>query len=233
MTQAQGFPNGDLLWTPEQLKARLDDENLALLDARTTGEVMGGIIPGAQHLDVYGVGLTHTRGDVFGEFINLMRSLLAMRGAGNDATVVIYEQNSGMKAARVFWLLEYMGHTDVHVLDGGMRAWQAAGYETVTEMRKVRGRSLKVSPRPELFIGADELNGRLGEGDLQPLDTRSDEEWLGTNTRGGPRGGTIPGAVHLEWVNYLDEQGRFKPAAELAALFERNGVTRDKAIVPF
>ena len=65
------------------------------------------------------------------------------------------------------------------------------------------------------------------------LDTRADDEWLGTNTRGGPRGGTIPGAVHLEWTQYLDEAGKFKSPRDLAALFEAAGVVRDKAIVPF
>ena len=229
----EDFPNRDLIWTPEDLHARLGDENLAILDVRPTHEVMGGIIPGAAHLDLYGVGLTHTRPGYFEEFINLMRSQFALRGVGTERTVVVYEETTGNRVARAFWLLEYIGHKDVHVLDGGMAAWRAAGYETASEMRAPRPKSLKLVARPDIFMSADDLNARLGDPNMVVLDTRADDEWLGTNTRGGPRGGTIPGAVHLEWTQYLDEGGKFKSPRELAALFEAAGVVRDKAIVPF
>ena len=229
----EDFPNRDLIWTPEDLHARLGDENLAILDVRPTHEVMGGIIPGAAHLDLYGVGLTHTRPGYFEEFINLMRSQFALRGVGTERTVVVYEETTGNRVARAFWLLEYIGHKDVHVLDGGMAAWRAAGYETTTEMHAPRPKSLKLVAWPEIFMSADDLNARLGDPNMVVLDTRADDEWLGTNTRGGPRGGTIPGAVHLEWTQYLDEAGKFKSPRELAALFESAGVVRDKAIVPF
>ena len=229
----EDFRNPDLIWTPENLHARLGDENLAILDVRPTHEVMRGIIPGAAHFDLYGVGLTHTRPGYFEEFINLMRSQFALRGAGGERTVVVYEEITGNRVARAFWLLEYIGHKDVHVLDGGMAAWRAAGYETTTEMRAPRPKSLKLVAQPEIFMSADDLNARLGDPNTVVLDTRADDEWLGTNTRGGPRGGTIPGAVHLEWTQYLDEAGKFKSPRELAALFEAAGVVRDKAIVPF
>ncbi len=227
------FPNAHLIWTPAQLKERLGDENLAILDLRPTHEVMGGIIPGATHLDIYGLGLSHTRPGYFEEFANLMRSQLALRGAGAKRTVVVYEETTGVRAARAFWLLDYLGHPDFHLLDGGIKAWRAAGYETTTEMEPPRAKSLRAEPRPQIFIGADDLNARLGQPGLVVLDTRADDEWLGENTRGGPRGGTIPGAIHLEWSKSLDEDGKFKPPDELAALFEGAGVTRDKAIVPF
>jgi len=233
MSDTQGFPNGHLLWTAQQLHDRLGDENLVILDVRSTHQVVKGFIPGAAHLDVYGIGLTSTAGPLFEEFIHLLRSQLGMRGVGMDKTVLVYEERSGMRAARVFWLLEYMGHTDVHVLDGGIAAWEEAGYQTTLEMKAPRPHSLPITPQARLFISADDLAAKVRTGAVLPLDTRTDDEHYGRNTRGGPRGGTIPGAVHLEWTEYLDEAGRFKPAAELAQLFESNGVTRDKAIVPF
>jgi thiosulfate/3-mercaptopyruvate sulfurtransferase len=231
---AAGFPNAHLLWSPAQLHARLGDERLALLDVRPSHEVMTGIIPGAAHLDLYGVGLTRTTPELFEEWVHLMRSLLGLRGVGMDKTVVLYEEHqTGIRAARAFWLLEYFGHGDVHVLDGGIRAWREDGYETTQEMAAPRPARLPIAPQAERFVSADDLHALLGQPDLLPLDTRTDDEHYGRNTRGGPRGGTIPGAVHLEWTNTLDERGRMKPAAELAALFERHGVTRDKRIVPF
>lgn len=233
MSDPSSFHNGNLMWSPQQLKERLGDENLAILDCRPTHEVMTGIIPGAAHIDLYGVGLTQTRPGYFEEFINLMRSQFGLRGAGTDKTVVIYDDSSGNRMARAFWLFEYIGHQDVHFLDGGMKSWRATGYEVASEMTPPKPKLLKLNPRPEIFINADDLNTKLGNPELVLLDTRSDKEWSGENKRGGPRGGTIPGAVHLEWRNLLDQEGCFKSAQELTTLFESVGVLRDKAIVPF
>lgn len=223
------------LWTPEHLHARLGDEALAVLDVRPTHQVMEGVIPGAAHLDIYGLGVTRTTPELFEEWITLMRSLLAMRGVSPERTVVVYEHDqTGIRAARAFWLLEYLGHGDVHVLDGGLAAWTAAGHATTREMAPPPRGSLRDAPvRPELFVSADDLNGRLGQDDLAVLDTRSDDEHYGRNTRGGPRGGTIPGAVHLEYTRYLDDSGRMKGPTELLSIFEKSGITRDKAVVPF
>jgi thiosulfate/3-mercaptopyruvate sulfurtransferase len=234
MAAENGFPNGHLLWSAKQLHERLGDERLALLDVRPSHEIMAGIIPGAAHLDLYGLGLTRTTPELFEEWVHLMRSLLGLRGISMERTVAIYEEHqTGIRAGRAFWLLEYFGHTDVHVLDGGMLAWREAGYPVTQEMTPPKPARLPIEPQAERFISADDLRGLLGQDDVLPLDTRSDDEYFGRNKRGGPRGGTVPGSVHLEWLHYLDEQGRMKPAAELQALFERNGVTRDKRIVPF
>lgn len=228
------FPNAPLLWSPQQLHERLGEEGLVVLDVRPSHEILPGIVPGAAHLDLYGLGLTKTTPELFEEWIHLMRSLLGLRGVGMDKTVVIYEEHqTGIRACRAFWLLEYFGHTDVHVLDGGIRAWIEAGLPTTTEMAAPRPSRLRIEPQAERFISADELADLLGQPDVQVLDTRTDDEHFGRNKRGGPRGGTLPGAVHLEWVHYLDDQGRMKAPAELLALFERNGVLRDKRIVPF
>lgn len=230
--RTEPFPNGDLLWTPAQLKARLGDSKLALIDLRSTHDVMGGVIPGAAHFDLYGIGLTRTSPQLLDEFINLMRSLMALRGVGMDKTVVFYEKTTGNRVARAFWLLEYFGHQDVHVLDGGIDGWRAAGYETTTQMAEPHPSSLKIKPRPELFIGADELNARIAKGDIVPLDTRSDDEYYARHKRSA-RAGAIPGAVHLEWLTYLDEAGRFKPPSQLGAMFRDAGITPDKAIAPY
>ncbi len=227
------YDNPDLLWSAEQLKAQLDNPNLTLLDVRSTHEVMQGIVKGAAHFDVYGVGLEKTTQEVWPAFINMIRSLLALRGCSPKRSLCIYEQNqTGLKAARAFWLLEYMGCEDVHVLDGGIKAWQEAGYETVRDMTPPKPQSFAMSLKEAAFIDADALNAALAE-DICVLDTRSDDEYYGRNKRGGPRGGTIPGAVHLEWLQYLDEKGKMKPASALSALFEKNGIVKNKKIVPF
>ncbi|HEX7928595.1 MAG TPA: rhodanese-like domain-containing protein, partial [bacterium] len=73
--RTEAFPNAGLLWTPAQLKARLGDPKLALIDLRGSHAIMSGVIPGAAHFDLYGIGLTQTTPQLFDEFTNLMRSL--------------------------------------------------------------------------------------------------------------------------------------------------------------
>jgi thiosulfate/3-mercaptopyruvate sulfurtransferase len=233
MTTQQSFPNGQLIFTPEQLHAKLGDEKLTILDVRPTHElIQHGWVPGAAHFDLYGIGITQTTPQLFDEWITMMRSLAALRGVAMDRTVVIYEETSGMRAARLFWVLEYLGHQDVHILDGGFGAWRKAGLPISREMPEPKARSFKPQPRPDLFISADELNRRLHEPGLQILDTRSDDEYYSRRVRAA-RGGAIPGAVHREWKQYLDESGRFKPYPELMALFTSCGIKPEHAVVPY
>lgn len=230
--RSEAFPNAHLLWSPAQLKARLGDPKLAVVDLRPSHELLAGVIPGAAHFDLYGIGLTSTQGPLLDEFLNLMRSLLGLRGVGHEKTVVFYEKDTGIRVARAFWLLEYFGHADVHVLDGGIQAWVAAGYPLAREMSEPHPASFKIKAQKHLFIGADELRQKIEAGEIVPLDTRTDEEYFGINKRAA-RAGAIPKAVHLEWTRYLDAHGRFKPPAELEALFNSAGITKDKAIAPY
>lgn len=228
----KGYANPSLLMSVQDLHARLGDANLCIVDARPSHLFAAGHIPGAVHLDLYGISLNNTSDEAFSAFMWMFQYLLSSRGIGSEKTVVWYEDNSGMRAARGFWVCEYFGHTDVHVLDGGLDAWQAAGYEVTTECVVPERSELVGDPVPERFIGADALNGLLGRDDVMPLDTRSDGEYYGTNVRAA-RGGAIPGAVHVEYVNNLADDGTFKSADELLAMYEALGVTPEKEIVPY
>ena len=233
MSDPQTFPNGRLLFTPDRLQARLGDERLTILDVRPTHElVAAGWIPGAAHFDLYGIGITRTGPPLFEEWIGMMRSLAALRGVSMDQTVVIYEETSGNRAARLLWVLEYLGHDDVHLLDGGFGAWRRAGLPVSRDMHEPKARSFKAKPRPELFISADGLNARLHEPGLCILDARTEDEYYARQVRAA-RGGAIPGAVHLEWKDLLDETGSYKPPLELQALFAARGITPDKSVVPY
>src|SRR4030095_4682196 len=111
--------------------------------------------------------------------------------------------------ARGFWLLEYLGHDDVHVLDGGFHAWQAACYPVTKEPQRVQGVQVSSHTRGQLIISADDLHGLLSAEDVAVLDSRTDGEYTGRQVRAA-RGGTIPGAIHIEWTQNLDEHGAFK-----------------------
>lgn len=226
------YSNPELLWTPEQLHSRLDDPNLVIIDVRAAATYAQGWIPGAVHFDLYGISLNDTSPRPLAAFMWMIEHLFEQRGVNLEKTVVFYEGISGMRAARGFWFLEYLGHTDVHVLDGGLQAWQAAGYPVTTEAPRVREVRFAPRLRASLIISADDLHSLRDSRDLAVLDTRTDDEYLAKNIRAA-RGGTIPGAVHIEWVHNLDDNGAFKSAAELQAMYTAAGVGPDKTVVPF
>ena len=228
----KGYTNPELLWTPEQLANRLDDPNLVLIDVRAAATYAQGWIPGAVHFDLFGISLNDTSPKPLAAFMWMVQHLFEQRGVNLDQTVVFYEAIAGMRAARGFWFLEYFGHTDVHVLDGGLNAWQAAGYPVTTEAPRVREVQFQPCVQESLLINADDLHGLLGSRDLALLDTRTDDEYLAKNMRAA-RGGTIPGSVHIEWVHNLDADGAFKPAEALRALYAAAGIGPDKTVVAF
>lgn len=227
-----GYANPALLMSVQDLHARLGEENLCVVDARPSHLFAAGHIPGSVHLDLYGISLNNTSDESFDSFMWMFQYLLSSRGIGSEKTVVWYEDNSGMRAARGFWVCEYFGHLDVHVLDGGLTAWQSAGYEVTTECVVPERSELFGDPMRERSVSADMLHGMLSRDDVVPLDTRSAGEHYGTNVRAA-RGGAIPGAVHVEYVNNLAEDGTFKSANELRAMYEALGVTPEKEIVPY
>lgn len=229
----KGYDNPDLLWSPQHLFSRLQDHALRIIDVRSTHTlVQEGWIPGAIHFDLYGVSLNDTAPQPLQAFMWMIEHLLESRGINLDTPVVFYEDIAGMRAARGLWFLEYLGHDDVHVLDGGFNAWKAAGLPISRELRAPRTTTFQSRPRPALHWSADDLYAHLRDADLAIIDTRSSDEYLGKNVRAA-RGGTIPGAIHLEWTQNLDALGAFKPGPELRAMYEAKGITRDKTCAPF
>lgn len=228
----EGYANPDLLWSAEQLYRRLGDPNLVIIDVRPSAAYAQGWIPGAVHFDLFGLSLNDTSPKPLAAFMWMIQHLFEQRGVSLDKTVVFYEDIAAVRAARGFWFLEYFGHTDVHVLDGGLKAWRAAGYPVTTEAPRVREAHFEPRVQAPLHISADDLHALLGSSDLALLDTRTDDEYLGKSVRAA-RGGTIPGSVHLEWVNNLNADGTFKSAAALRAMYAAAGITTDKTVVAF
>ena len=228
----RGYTNPHLLWSPEELNARLGDPKLSVLDVRLTADYVRGHVPGAGHLDLYGISLCDTRPEPLQAFCWMVAYMMGNRGVDSEKAVVFYQENSGWRAARGFWFLEYFGHEDVHILDGGFDAWRGAGFPVSQEPVDVSRTSFETRTIPSKVATAKDILDRLDNENVKILDTRSDDEYTGKLVRAA-RGGAIPHAVHLEWTNNLDSSGRYKPASELRAMYEEQGITPDKEIIPY
>ena len=137
-------------------------------------------------------------------------------GIGPQTQVVIYDDAQGMIAGRLWWLLRWLGHEQVAVLDGGFQAWQAAGGALTTELPLLRPTTFTAKVR-DTMVDADYVQAFLQTSRMHLVDARSPDRFRGENETIDPVGGHIPGAVNRFFRENLRADGRFKPAAELRA----------------
>jgi thiosulfate/3-mercaptopyruvate sulfurtransferase len=141
-------------------------------------------------------------------------------GIGNDTQVVAYDDANGSIAARLWWMLRWMGHDAVAVLDGGFKAWTTAGgalQSGVVESAGTPPGTRRFTPRIEAdsVVSTAELERALRDPQAVLVDARAQERYAGTVEPIDPVAGHIPGAVNHPFTANLDAEGRFLPAAEL------------------
>jgi thiosulfate/3-mercaptopyruvate sulfurtransferase len=221
-----------LLTTPAELRKKLASPDLCLVDVRPAEQFAQGHIPGAVHFDLFGLSLVDTREAPLRAFMHMIHHMLELRGVSEAKEVVFYEANSGMRAARGLWFLEYFGHPKARMLDGGIDAWKAAGGPITTEPVAPKAATFKTTERREVLATVDDVLQSLNKKEFSILDTRSGGEYLGTQVRAA-RGGAIPGAIHVEWTDNLDASGKFKSDVELKAMYGKAGITPEKEVIAY
>jgi thiosulfate/3-mercaptopyruvate sulfurtransferase len=225
------YTNPQLLWSVDELKSRLNDPKLVLLDLRPPEAYANGHIPGSRSFDIFGISLIDTKPEPLKAFLWIIEHLIQAKGINQDSTVVVYDDIAGMRSARLFWFLEYFGHSDVHMLNGGHNAWAAAGLPLTNKAEIPKAGNFKMHPRRELLATVDDVLANIRSSSAVIVDTRTDGEYTGKVVRSA-RGGAIPGAVHLEWTNNLDEKGFFKSADQLKEMYLACGIGPEKDVIP-
>lgn len=221
------------LITVEQLKAKLDDPALVILDASVPPVVPGfeainregplQLIPGSRRFDYDkqickpDSSLPHMMPEA-GQFQAQVRAL----GVNQDSFIVVYDDCGIYASPRAWWMFRAMGHDKVVVLDGGLPAWIAAGMQTTDSYGSdVAAGDFEAHEQAGLFCDAAEVLKALDDSDSKILDARSAGRFKGTEPepRPGLRSGHMPGAGNLPCRNVLD--GQFlKSPQELQTLFQ-------------
>jgi len=164
-------------------------------------------------------------------FVARLRAL----GVNQDSTIVAYDAQGAMFAARLWWLSRWIGHAGVRVLDGGKSAWIAAGLplEQGARDEPEGGGDLVRQPSLAPTVDAGGLLRNLASPALLVVDARAPDRFRGENETLDPVGGHIPGAVNRFFKDNLDTEGRFKPAATLRSEFGQvlGGKTPDEVVM--
>lgn len=145
--------------------------------------------------------------------------LLRNRGVNGTSQVVAYDDAGGMFAARLWWMLRWLGHGAVAVLDGGWKAWLAGGHAASTGRPVPEPGNFTARPRQGMSLDCAGVLASLRDPRQFILDARAEDRYRGENETLDPVGGHIPGAANRFFRRNLDADGRFRPAAELRQEF--------------
>ncbi len=220
------------LVAPATLRAHLDDPAWAVVDCRfsldDTGRGRGAYleahVPGAlyAHLDddLSGPVRPGTTGRHPLPAVDAFAATLSRWGIDAAVQVVAYDDAGGGIAARLWWVLRWMGHGAVAVLDGGFPAWQRAGYPVRGGAETRPPRRFVPHPRPDLVADVEEVEARRADPAFRLVDARAAERYRGEVEPIDPVAGHIPGAVSAPWAENLDAAGCFLPPEALRARFE-------------
>ena len=191
-------------------------------------------IPGARFFDIDDVADTDSSLPHMLPAPEKFSSRVRRMGLGDGHRVICYDQNGFLASARVWWMFRVMGHADVAVLDGGFEAWRAAGggIEDLPP-HYMADRHFTVRPRRDLVRDLDQMKQTVDAGSAQIVDARSAGRFNGTapEPRPGLRGGHMPGSLNVPYGEVLAPDGRFKPEADIRAVFEKAGVDLSKPII--
>ncbi|MBI4286718.1 MAG: sulfurtransferase, partial [Chloroflexi bacterium] len=185
---------------------------------------------------------TQTQDTVRRDILNKeqLAALLSRSGIANDSDVVLYGDNNNWFAAYVFWLLKIYGHDNVQLMNGGRKKWVDEGRTTTKEVPKPAA-TIYRAKEPNLALRArvNQVQEKLGKANTALVDVRSAAEFTGEVlappglSETAQRGGHIPGAASIPWAQAVKEDGTFKSADDLLALYQGKGITSDKDIVAY
>ena len=142
-------------------------------------------------------------------------------GVDGDVQVVAYDDAGGAFAARLWWMLRWLGHESVAVLDGGWQLWLEEGRPLRHQTESRPPRRFVARARPEWVAGSESVEALLNSPDQLLFDARSADRYRGQNETIDPVAGHIPGAISAPYLDNLDTSGRFRPGEELRAHYEK------------
>ncbi len=221
-------PLVDVQW----LYQHIDSPNIVIIDTRFSladpeqGRIQyqTGHIPNAYYLDlnqdlsrpVQIKGGRHPLPDWQNFAAKLNQIGICSDSPSGPTQVIIYDDSRFAFAARLWWMLRYLGHGQVAILDGGFQAWQAAEFPSSTETPSARMGSFQPQPQPDWVVDIEALRQRKDFSNVVVIDARSPERWRGEVEPIDPIAGSVPGSANFFWKNISTESGQLKSPAELA-----------------
>ncbi len=241
------YAHPDILVSTAWLADHLDDKGIRIVECDEDVLLYEqGHIPGAVKIDWF----TELNDALRRDYLDRdhFSALLSAKGISNDDTLIFYGDKNNWWATYSFWVFQLFGHKKAKLLDGGRAKWLAESRPLSHEAPSHPATHYKANERDDKAIRAfrDEVRdlldkeGKALKSGQALVDVRSNDEYTGKllhmanyPQEGALRGGHIPGAANIPWAQAAQEDGTFKPAAALRALYEGKGITDDKDVVTY
>lgn len=193
-----------------------------------------GHIPGAAYLDL--IEDLSDKGSPF-RFTMLpleqLARVFAAKGIGHGTFVVLYSHNLPSWSTRLWWMLRAVGFDDVAILDGGLDKWTAEKRPLETKETIHPPATLSLRPRPQVFVGKDDMAASIGRPEILSLNALSHEQHTGRGGMVYGRPGRIAGSSCVPAAGLFNADKTFKPTADLRAAFDGVGAARDKRVLVY
>lgn len=229
----KGYTRPELLIETDELAKIVNQSNVRLVDAVDPGTYNRAHIPGAVNIFYQLLATLKTRKENgYPASPQDAEKIFGTAGIDNNTLVVVYDGGEGPLASAVWFALDFFGHKNVKVLNGGFRKWMKEGRPVTQKAVKVEKKKFTATPHPGLVVTLANVKKRDKKTVL--ADTRSFKEFIGQDlVPGAARGGHIPGAVFLEWTNFADSLETFKSADDIRKALAKKGIDKDTKVITY
>ena len=230
-SESKGYTRPELLVDTAWLAQHLTDRDLRIVDMRARGYGEGHI-PDAVFLDNNWI-RNPKAPPTFLPTPQEFEALMSRLGISNTTRVIAYDERGGIYAARLWWIMNHYGHSNVALLDGGWVKWAAEQRPTTTATPQPAAATFRVQPGTVKVVTADQVKASINNPKVKLIDARTQGEIDGKDLRNIKRGGFIESSIPVYWEDTLDATAKtFKPAADIAKLYRDKGITaRDEVTV--
>lgn len=223
-TTPTDYPNKGLLVDTKWLKDHVGDANLVIIDARAEKDYTTGHIPSSLNLAPSLLDGKNEKGDDTSVLKSAaeLSTIFVNNGVSDKAKIVVYAAGVDANAGRIFWALEYLGHKDVHILDGGYGKWTGDNYSVATYKPAPAATTFTATATPGVIANkADELSS-LNNTNIVRVDSRNAADFIAKR---------IPNSINILVADYLNADGTVKSYSDLTAFLASKGITPGKTII--
>jgi thiosulfate/3-mercaptopyruvate sulfurtransferase len=232
---AAGYARPELLIETEELAKILNLPNVRLIDAADPASYQRAHLPGAVNVHYLDLAKLDERKKSGHPLSNAeAERIFGEAGIDINTQIIVYDDGSGPAASGVWFVLEFFGHKNVKVLNGGFRKWLKEGRAVTQDVPTVAKKRFHAKEQPAKVVTREWVQKHLRSKDTVFVDTRSFNEYIGKDLRTGiSRGGHLPGALHLEWTRVSDTLSTFKSAEQIEQVLKQRGITRNTRVVTY
>lgn len=231
----QDYARPELLIETEELAKILNQPNVRLIDAVEPASYQRAHIAGAVNIFYLDLAKLDERKKT-GFPLSQAEAEKIFGEAGIDAgtQVIVYDGGEGPSASGVWFVLDFFGHKNVRILNGGLRKWLKENRLVTQDAPTPEKKKFAAKPNAERVTTRAWVEKNLRGKDVVLVDTRSFNEYIGKDVRpGASRGGHLPGAAHLEWTKFSDKLNTFKSADQIEKALNQRGITKDTKVVTY